>query len=63
MTLRVRLPSALYRLSLDACGGSNHILNAAVCRLLERDGWLEQVVDEMASTASLDPFPDIRGES
>jgi hypothetical protein len=46
--LRVKIPGALYRLSLNACSDSNSILNQAICRLLEQEGWLEQVVDEIA---------------
>ena len=51
MILRVKLPGALYRLSLHACGDSNSTLNQAICRLLEHEGWLEQMVDEIAQDA------------
>ena len=51
MMLRVRLPGALYRLALDACGGNNTLLNTAIVKLLEHDGWLEQIVDEIAQQA------------
>jgi|TARA_R110000744_G_scaffold273002_1_gene385924 hypothetical protein len=49
--LRVKIPGALYRLSLNACGDKNVVLNQAICRLLEREGWLETVVDEIAQDA------------
>jgi len=52
MMLRVRLPGALYRLSLDICEGNNTRLNTAIVRMLERDDWLEQIVDDMAQQAS-----------
>jgi hypothetical protein len=48
MILRVKIPGALYRLSLNTCGDKNAVLNQAICRLLEREGWLETVVDEIA---------------
>jgi hypothetical protein len=47
VTLRVRIPGALYRLAFDACGHNNRRLNTAICRLLEREDWLEQVVAEI----------------
>ena len=47
MMLRVRLPGALYRLALNACGGNNTLLNTAIVKLLEHDDWLEQIVDEI----------------
>jgi|TARA_R110000824_G_scaffold251072_1_gene439798 hypothetical protein len=49
--LRVKIPGALYRLSLHACGERNSTLNKAICRLLEHDDWLETVVDEIAQDA------------
>jgi hypothetical protein len=52
MILRVTLPGALYRLSLDACGGKNATLNTAICRLLEHPDWLEQTVDAIAEDAA-----------
>mgnify|MGYP003625127926 FL=1 len=52
MILRVTLPGALYRLSLDACGGKNATLNMAICRLLEHPDWLEQTVDAIAEDAA-----------
>ena len=52
--LRVRLPGALYRLALEACGGNNTRLNTAIVRLLEHDNWLEQIVDEIAQQTEQD---------
>ena len=48
MIVRVKMPGALYRLSLSVCGENNSLLNTAICRLLGRDGWLEKIVDEIA---------------
>lgn len=52
MILRVKIPGALYRLSLRTCGGNNATFNHAICRLLEHEGWLETVVDEIAQDAA-----------
>jgi hypothetical protein len=50
--LRIKIPGALYRLSLNTCGNSNSMLDQAICRLLEHEGWLETVVDEIAQDAA-----------
>jgi hypothetical protein len=50
--VRVKMPGALYRLSLKACGDKNAVLNTAICRLLGRDGWLEEIVDELAEESA-----------
>jgi hypothetical protein len=52
MILRVKLPGALYRLSLNTCGDNHATLNTAIIRLLEHPGWLEQVLDDMALASS-----------
>lgn len=62
MILRVRLPGALYRLALNACGDSNTVLNSAIRRLLEHDSWLEEVVDDIARNA-LTPQDDVDDNS